>query len=91
MKIDEKTVADLAKLARLDLRPEEAPVFAAQLPKIIDYVGQLQKVSTTVTPEVILPTDHWREDQVEPSAMAEDILKQAPDRADHFWRVPPVL
>lgn len=91
MKIDAKTVNDLAKLARLDLRPEEEQIFAAQLPKILEYVGQLQSVTAEVTPVVPLINQPWRADQAEPSTAADDILKQAPDRDERFWRVPSVF
>lgn len=91
MDIDQNTVNDLAKLARLDLLPEQAPVFASQLPKIIEYVGQLQKVKTEIVPEVTAPSAGWREDETVASGQANDILTAAPDHDDRFWRVPSVF
>lgn len=91
MKINPDTVNALAKLARLDLLPEEEPVFVAQLPKIIDYVGQLKNVKTEIVPEVTPAASGWRNDETVPSGKSDDILKQAPDRDDQFWRVPSVF
>ena len=46
MKIDSKTIEDLATLARLDLTPEEKNRYADQLSVILDYIDILNEVAT---------------------------------------------
>lgn len=91
MDIDSKLILSLATLARLDLSPDEQRHFAEQLPKILDYVSQLQVVQTEAVPDVRPPQTSWRVDERQPSRQADDILTQAPERDDRLWRVPPVF
>ena len=49
MHLTTEEVLHLAKLARIDLLPEEVERFASQLSSIIEYVGQLREVE--VQPE----------------------------------------
>jgi aspartyl-tRNA(Asn)/glutamyl-tRNA(Gln) amidotransferase subunit C len=46
MKLTIQEVEHVAKLARLDLTPEEKKKFQKQLSSILDYVGELGKVDT---------------------------------------------
>jgi len=45
--ISDKDIKHIANLARLELTPAELEKYGAQLPKILDYVGQLQDVDTS--------------------------------------------
>ena len=47
MAIDLQTVADVAKLARLDLSPAGLEAMRRQLSSILDYVDQLKQLDTT--------------------------------------------
>ncbi|AII42328.1 aspartyl/glutamyl-tRNA amidotransferase subunit C [Synechococcus sp. KORDI-100] len=87
-------VRKVAKLARLDLPEEKITTFTGQLESILDYVSQLEAVDTTDVPattravEVVNVT---REDGVTPTQVREEILNQAPQREQDFYRVPKIL
>lgn len=51
MALTRDEVLHLAKLCRIDLKPEEVDVFASQLSSIVEYVGQLQEVDVAGIPE----------------------------------------
>jgi aspartyl-tRNA(Asn)/glutamyl-tRNA(Gln) amidotransferase subunit C len=91
MKID---VEHVAKLARLGLTEEEKKLFGQQLSAILDYADNLKKIDTNNIP----PTSHavalknvYRPDQVVPCPNVEDILANAPDEANHMFRVPRII
>ena len=93
-RISADDVRKVAKLARLDLADEKITTYTKQLEPILDYVSQLQAVDTTDVPpttravEVVNVT---REDGVTPTNVREDILNQAPQREQDFYRVPKIL
>ena len=93
-RISADDVRKVAKLARLDLADEKIATYTNQLESILDYVSQLQAVDTTDVPpttravEVVNVT---RDDGVTPTNVREDILNQAPQREQDFYRVPKIL
>ena len=93
-RISADDVRKVAKLARLDLADEKITTYTNQLESILDYVSQLQAVDTTDVPpttravEVVNVT---REDGVTPTQVREEILNQAPQREQNFYRVPKIL
>jgi aspartyl-tRNA(Asn)/glutamyl-tRNA(Gln) amidotransferase subunit C len=94
MKITVADVEHVARLARLELSPEEKNLFAGQMDAILGYVEKLKELDT----DGIVPTSHavpmenaFREDQVRPSIGVEKALANSPDRVDSFFRVPKVI
>ena len=93
-RISADDVRKVAKLARLDLADKKITTYTNQLESILDYVSQLQAVDTTDVPpttravEVVNVT---REDGVTPTQVREEILNQAPQREQDFYRVPKIL
>ena len=56
---------------------------------ILDHVGQLQQVDTAgldADASALDPTDVTRPDRVSPSLSVEDVLANAPDRAERLLR-----
>jgi aspartyl-tRNA(Asn)/glutamyl-tRNA(Gln) amidotransferase subunit C len=91
MKID---VEHVAKLARLGLSDEEKTLFAAQLSAILDYADNLKRIDTESVPpatHALLLKNVYREDQVRPCPDVEAILANAPDPANHMFRVPRII
>ena len=91
MKID---VEHVARLARLGLTEEEKKLFGEQLSAILDYADNLKKLDTANVP----PTSHavalsnvYREDQVVPCPDVAAIMANAPDEANHMFRVPRII
>lgn len=94
MRISSKEVEHIAMLARLKLTEEEKELFSEQLSKILDYIEKLNELDT----EDVEPTSHviplrnvFREDRTAQSLSVDDALKNAPDRAGSFYRVPKII
>lgn len=90
MELQPKLVEKLAALARLELTPDEVARFHQQLPTILDYVGQLQEVSTSTSVATVEPNE-LRSDVAAPSTAGPRILDQAPERSGEFWKVDAVF
>ncbi len=82
----------------LDLTEAELETYRAQIDEILEYIGKLNELDTAnVEPMAqVLADDQTadatlREDIVVPCAVAEDILKQAPDPEPPYFRVPKVI
>jgi aspartyl-tRNA(Asn)/glutamyl-tRNA(Gln) amidotransferase subunit C len=100
MTISREDVLRVAELAHLELAEGEIEKYREQLDSIIEYIGKLNELNTAgVEPmaQVFAPqTDEeanstLREDVVVPCDVAADILKQAPDAAAPYFRVPKVI
>lgn len=94
MKITEAEVEHVARLARLELTPEEKTMFTGQMDAILAYVEKLNELDTAD----VIPTAHavpmenaFREDVVRPSLGVDNALANAPARAEGFFRVPKVI
>jgi aspartyl-tRNA(Asn)/glutamyl-tRNA(Gln) amidotransferase subunit C len=87
-------VEHIAHLARLRLTAEEKMKFSAQLNSILIYVEKLSELDTTgvePTSHVLALSDVMREDGVRASLAQDEALLNAPDRKDHFYRVPKII
>ncbi len=91
-------VAHLATLARLQLTPSELETFSGQIGKILDYVGELQKVDVSQVEPLFHPIDletPLREVQViappRDEAGKPKVLKVAPDVLYDGFKVPQIL
>ena len=98
MKITREEVVRVAELAYLDLSEDELEKYRRQIDEILDYIGKLNELDTSgVEPMAqVLADDQaadatMREDLVVPSAVAEDVLRQAPDPEPPYFRVPKVI
>jgi aspartyl-tRNA(Asn)/glutamyl-tRNA(Gln) amidotransferase subunit C len=91
--ISEKTIAHLAKLAHLDLRPEETERFSRHLRQILDYARSLESLPIDDVP----PMSHaasgeiLRDDAPAAELPRELALSEAPDAESGLFRVPRVL
>jgi len=88
-----KEVEHVAKLARLELSEDEKNQFLEQLNKIIGYFNQLNEVNT----EGIEPMAHsvpivnvMREDIAVDANLREEILNNAPQEENGYFRVPKI-
>jgi aspartyl-tRNA(Asn)/glutamyl-tRNA(Gln) amidotransferase subunit C len=98
VKITRDDVVRVAELAYLDLSEDELEKYRRQIDEILDYIGKLNELDTAgVEPMAqVLADDQTadatlREDLVVPSAVAEDVLRQAPDPEPPYFRVPKVI
>jgi aspartyl-tRNA(Asn)/glutamyl-tRNA(Gln) amidotransferase subunit C len=93
-KITLAEVLHVARLARLELGPEDQERMRRELDGILSYIDKLRALDT----EGVEPTSHavpvtnvMRDDQVRPSFPQADMLANAPDRSGDFFRVPKII
>jgi aspartyl-tRNA(Asn)/glutamyl-tRNA(Gln) amidotransferase subunit C len=94
MAVTLKDVEHVAKLARLELTGAEKIKFTRHLNEILAYMEKLNEIDTAhVEPlsHVIDLRNVCREDVTRPSSPPEQMLKNAPDRKEQFFRVPKVI
>jgi aspartyl-tRNA(Asn)/glutamyl-tRNA(Gln) amidotransferase subunit C len=94
MPVDAKTVRRIAHLARIAVTDAEVADLQTELNAMLAFVEQLSEVNvegvepmTSITPMAL----KQREDEVTDGAIADDILRNAPAREDHYFLVPKVV
>src|ERR1700682_1326538 len=94
MSVDADTVRRIAHLARIKVAEDEIEHLKGELNAILAFVEQLSEVDvegvepmTSVTPMAMKK----RPDEVTDGEIADDIVKNAPAREDHFFVVPKVV
>jgi aspartyl-tRNA(Asn)/glutamyl-tRNA(Gln) amidotransferase subunit C len=94
MPVDAETVRRIAHLARVAVAQNDIVHLAGELNAMLAFVEQLSEVDvtgiepmTSVTPMAM----KMREDEVTDGGIADDILRNAPAREDHFFLVPKVV
>ncbi len=94
MKVEEKTVRHIARLARLQVTDEEAKNLETELSSIMNWIEQLNEVNTDdVQPltSIVEVSLKQREDVVTDGGYPEEIMKNAPLSEDNFFMVPKVV
>ncbi len=94
MSVDLATVKRVAHLARISVSDAEAEALRGELNAILGFVEQLNEVDVSgVEPMTsVLPMAmRKRADAVTDGGKADDILANAPARADHYFLVPKVV
>lgn len=93
--IDQSTVEQVARLARIELPETEIEATASQLAEVLEYVSQLDNVKLPVETEpffgAIESVNAIRQDELTPSADRKMILSNAPETDGEFYHVPPVF
>ena len=87
-------VRHVARLAKLELSPEEEERLVAQLSRILEYVDQLKELDEECDPGPggVVPAEHrLRPDDPGPCLPREEVLALAPLADDGMFRVPAVL
>jgi aspartyl-tRNA(Asn)/glutamyl-tRNA(Gln) amidotransferase subunit C len=94
MPVDADTVRRIAHLARIAVADAEVASLQAELNAMLAFVEQLAEVDvegvepmTSVTPMAL----KQRDDEVTDGGIADDIVRNAPATADHFFLVPKVV
>ncbi len=91
MKIDVKKVA---KLANLELKPEDEKKFEDQLNEIVAYVEKLKEVDTKnveITSQVTGLENITREDTPSPSLTQEEVLSGTNSKHNGLFKVGAIL
>ena len=94
MPITPEDVEKTALLARLELGEDEKERLVEQLSSILDQIAVIAEVDTSAIPptaQVVALHNVMRPDEVQPSLAPEQVLANAPDREDDFFKVRAVL
>ena len=94
MRMTREVVDHVAWLARLGLSPEERERMREELGSILDYVDTLGRLDLSKVPpsaQITSSENVSRSDGIEQSLSTSEALANAPDRADDFFRIPPVF
>ena len=87
-------IAKVAALARIALSTEELEQYGRELGAILEHAERVQALETdnvSPTSHVLPMTNAFRADEVTPSLPRDEILDQAPDAVDGYFRVPRIL
>ena len=90
MKLEREVVDNVASLARLGLDDTEKERMREELAPIISYFEMLAELDTDHIPptaQVITIQNQMRPDEARPSLPTDEVLANAPDREDPFFRV----
>ncbi len=92
--MDQKTVARVANLARLEISQEQQETLVGQLSSIIGFVEQLSEVNTDdVKPlaSVVDASLPLRKDEVTDGQKKEAILANSPEQNEDFFVVTKIV
>ncbi len=99
MKITREQVIHVAELAHLQLSEAELDMYSRQLDNILTYIEKLNQLDTSqVEPmaqvfsgDAAEENASAREDEPQPSDVADAVLDGAPDPSRPYFRVPKVI
>jgi aspartyl-tRNA(Asn)/glutamyl-tRNA(Gln) amidotransferase subunit C len=88
-------VEHVARLARLELDDDEVALYTQQLGRVLDHFAGIASIDTADVPPTVSPPHlteaqetSLRPDMALPSLDRGEVLRQAPDSADGYFRVP---
>ena len=94
MKISEDEMIKIAKLAMLEISPDEKDDFLKQANRIIEYIDKINELETSD----VEPAGHifelknvFREDKVQQSIDSNELKKIVPDYKDGYIVVPKII
>ncbi len=94
MSVTTKDVAYIAELAKLRFNDDEMQTMTAELNNILHYIDKLNEVDTEgVIPlsSIHDPVNVLRDDVEHTPLSSGEVLHNAPDRQDRFFKVPKVI
>ncbi len=96
MNVKESDVEHVAALARLNLSSEEKKRYTRQFNQILEHIDRLNELNLDhVEPTTYVQPIHnvFRSDNQKASSkeLLHDVLKEAPDRENQLFKVPPVI
>ncbi|MBG7616812.1 MAG: Asp-tRNA(Asn)/Glu-tRNA(Gln) amidotransferase subunit GatC [Chloroflexi bacterium] len=94
MELKREEVLHIAKLARISLSQDDVEMYRRQLSQILEHFTILQEVDTAGVPLTSNPlslSNVMKEDKVKPSLSTNDVLANAPQQEDQFFKTKAVL
>ncbi|HTQ66924.1 MAG TPA: Asp-tRNA(Asn)/Glu-tRNA(Gln) amidotransferase subunit GatC [Puia sp.] len=94
MEVNDALIDNLTNLACLEFNAEEKKEIKKDLQRMVSFVEKLNELDTTgVSPLLQMSSEInvWREDQIEPSEIRKEALKNAPLADANYFKVPKVI
>jgi len=94
IKVDDKLIADLSRLAKLKFDKESSEKMKSDLKTILGFVDTLSEVDTEgVEPLIYMSAEvnTLREDNIANEVSQKNALKNAPQKDSDYFKVPTVL
>ncbi len=99
VKVTMQEVERVAELAHLKLTPDETGNMVHDLNAILDYVAQLNELDTAVVIPLAQLSElegtqiasSLRDDAIKPSLNRAEVMSQAPESDQAFFKVPKVI
>ena len=94
MKVDNKLIDDLSRLAKLNFDEETIEEMKLDFENILRFVDKLSEIDTEgVEPLIYLSEEinMLRSDEIEEEVTQEQALKNAPNKDSDYFKVPKVL
>ena len=92
--ISTEHVAHVARLARIELTPDEIEHYTGHLGRVLEHARELEDLDLADVPPLAHPYplhNVFRDDVAGPPVERDEVLAQAPAAADGQFQVPPVL
>lgn len=93
-RITEQQAAKVARLARLDITPDELERWTPQLEGVLEHFADIDALDLAGVEPMTQPfplVNVLRDDVVRPSLDRDEVLAAAPAAEDGRFRVPPIL
>jgi aspartyl-tRNA(Asn)/glutamyl-tRNA(Gln) amidotransferase subunit C len=94
IKVDDKLIADLSKLAKLKFDEKSAKKIKSELITILGFIDTISKVDTDEVDPLIYMSEEvnvFRDDKITNMVSQQDALKNAPQKDSDYFKVPTVL
>ena len=94
IRITPEAVAKVARLARLDVTPDELLRMTAQLDVMLEHFADIDALDLSSVVPMTQPyplVNVLRADVVQPCLDRDEVLAAAPDTDDGRFRVPPII
>lgn len=93
-RISAEAVAKVARLARLDVAPDEIARLTSQLDGMLEHFADIDALDLAAVEPMTQPyplVNVMRDDVVAPSLDRDEVLAAAPAAEDGRFRVPPIV
>ena len=94
IKVDDKLIADLSRLAKLKFDEESSEKMKSDLKTILAFVDRLSEVDTEGIEPLVYMSEEvnvLRADEISNEVSQENALKNAPQKDSDYFKVPTVL
>ena len=94
IKVDNKLISDLSKLAKLKFDKIAAKKIKSELKIILGFVDAISKINTNNIDPLIYMSDEvniLRPDKISDKISQKNALKNAPEKDSDYFKVPTVL